>query len=59
VRDAFRAAPDRSLLVRRPADDFACRESALGEAALRPSRFNACVEARDRLAVDFARAGAP
>src|SRR5260221_7563349 len=47
VRDALRAAADRSLRACRLAADRACRASAACEAALRSSRLSAAAVARD------------
>jgi hypothetical protein len=55
VRDARRAAAERLAFDRRRALLRACFASERCEAALRPSRFNARVVARDRFALAFAR----
>jgi hypothetical protein len=47
---AFFAAALRSFLVRFIALDFACRDSALDDAAWRPSFLSALIVARERLA---------
>jgi hypothetical protein len=53
VRAAFFATADRSARVRFCAAVRACRESAFLAAALRPSRFNAPVTARERFRDGF------
>jgi len=59
VREARRAAAERLVFERRRALVRACFANARCEAALRPSRFNAVVVARERLALAFARRGDP
>ena len=49
VCTAFFAAAERAAGPRRLAADFACFASARVDAALRPSRFNAPVIARERV----------
>jgi hypothetical protein len=55
VRAAFFAAPERDRVDRRRAAERACLESALWDAAERPSRFNAPLVARDRVREGFLR----
>jgi hypothetical protein len=59
VAEAFFAAADRLEADLRLAARLACLDRARCEAALRPSRFKAPSVARERLVLDFARAGAP
>jgi hypothetical protein len=55
VLEALRAAALRDAAERRRAAVRACRDSAFRDAAARPSRFNARLVARDRLADVFRR----
>ena len=55
VRAAFFAAAERDVADRRAAARFACSESALFDADLRLSRFNAPFVARERLGEAFLR----
>ena len=55
VRAAFFAAAERDVADRRAAARFACTESALFDADLRLSRFNAPFVARERLREGFLR----
>src|SRR5262245_22331072 len=48
VRAALRAEAERSLALRWPAARWACRESAVRDAAACPSRFSARLVARER-----------
>ena len=59
MRAALRAAAERAAGPRFLATAFACRDSAVGLAALLPSRFSALVVALDRRGETLAALRAP